>query len=145
MKAIRLSSGPRGEAPRYDDSPADGEETDERGYNDDKGDGRKPAPHCERSMKMAREKDVKPEEKDVKPEGMPPDVENTLVTVKLERERPGEDNKLFVSDGRRNWMISRGVEVDVPYAVFERLRDSEDAKLLAYRFEKSTSERTAQF
>ena len=138
MKAIRLSSGPRGEAPRYDDSPADGEETDERGYNDDKGDGRKPAPHCERSMKMAREKDVKPE-------GMPPDVENTLVTVKLERERPGEDNKLFVSDGRRNWMISRGVEVDVPYAVFERLRDSEDAKLLAYRFEKSTSERTAQF
>ena len=145
MKAIWLSSGPRGKAPRYDDSPADGEETDERGYNDDKGDGRKPAPHCERSMKMAREKDVKPEEKDVKPEGMPPDVENTLVTVKLERERPGEDNKLFVSDGRRNWMISRGVEVDVPYAVFERLRDSEDAKLLAYRFEKSTSERTAQF
>ena len=145
MKAIRLSSGSRGKAPRYDDSPADGEETDERGYNDDKGDGRKPAPHCERSMKMAREKDVKPEEKDVKPEGMPPDVENTLVTVKLERERPGEDNKLFVSDGRRNWMISRGVEVDVPYAVFERLRDSEDAKLLAYRFEKSTSERTAQF
>ena len=94
---------------------------------------------------MAREKDVKPEEMDVKPEGMPPDVENTLVTVKLERERPGEDNKLFVSDGRRNWMISRGVEVDVPYAVFERLRDSEDAKLLAYRFEKATSERTAQF
>ena len=93
----------------------------------------------------SEEKDVKPEEKDVKPEGMPPDVENTLVTVKLERERPGEDNKLFVSDGRRNWMISRGVEVDVPYAVFERLRDSEDAKLLAYRFEKSTSERTAQF
>ena len=46
---------------------------------------------------MAREKDVKPEEMDVKPEGMPPDVENTLVTVKLERERPGEDNKLFVS------------------------------------------------
>ena len=138
MKAIRLSSGPRGKAPRYDDSPADGWETEARGYNDDKGDGRKPAPHCERSMKMAREKDVKPEE-------MPLDVENTLVTVKLERERPGEDNKLFVSDGRRNWMISHGVEVDVPYAVFERLRDSEDAKLLAYRFEKSTSERTAQF
>ncbi len=73
------------------------------------------------------------------------DVENTMVTVKLERERPGEENKLFVSDGRRNWLISRGVEVDVPYAVFERLRDSEDAKLEAYRFEKGTSERTERF
>ncbi|MBE6693386.1 MAG: hypothetical protein E7589_01290 [Ruminococcaceae bacterium] len=47
-----------------------------------------------------------------------------MVTVRIHKERDDTQTHLFVSVGERNFMIQKGVDVEVPECV---------AKLLAYR------------
>lgn len=69
------------------------------------------------------------------------DVTQTTVKVKLPRARPGEENFVFVSDGRKNLQVARGVEVDVPYWAWDRLRQSAFAEEMAYTYDSKIQER----
>lgn len=69
------------------------------------------------------------------------DVRQTKVKIKLERARPGEPTEVFVSNGRQNVLVRKGVEVDVPYWVAERLRQKEYAEEVAYKYEMMTEKR----
>ena len=69
------------------------------------------------------------------------DVTQTTVKVKLPRARPGEENFVFVSDGRKNMQIARGVDVDVPYWAWDRLRQSAFSEEMAYKYDTQIQER----
>ena len=59
----------------------------------------------------------------------------TEKTVKIRLPRTkAEDGDVFVSVNDRNWLIQRGVEVEVPECVAEVLRHQEDALEEAYLF-----------
>lgn len=66
------------------------------------------------------------------------DVTQTRVKVITPRPRPGEPTERFISNGRENVLLKLGVEVEVPYWVAERLRQSEDAEERAYYYETAT-------
>ncbi len=61
-----------------------------------------------------------------------PATEKT-VKIRLPRTK-AEDGDVFVSVNDRNWLIRRGVEVEVPECVAEVLRHQEDALEEAYLF-----------
>lgn len=69
------------------------------------------------------------------------DVTQGKVRVMLPPARPGEETAVFVSNGRDNVLVRKGVEVDVPYWVAERLRQSRAAEEVAYRYEMATEKR----
>ena len=69
------------------------------------------------------------------------DVTKLRVKVTTPRPRPGEETERFVSNGRENVLVKLGVEVEVPYWVAERLRQSDDAVTIAYNYETATEKR----
>ena len=72
------------------------------------------------------------------------DVRQTRVKIKLERARPGEETEVFVSNGRKNVQVLKGVEVEVPYWVADRLRQKEYAEERAYKYETMTEKRATE-
>ena len=82
------------------------------------------------------------------PEEMPVDsidVTEGKVKIMLPRPRPGEETDLFVSNGRENVLVKKGVEVEVPYWVWDRLRQKDRAELVAYNYETATEKRAMSF
>ena len=77
--------------------------------------------------------------KETAPESV--NVKESRVKIKLERARPGEETDVFFSNGRENVLVKKGVEVEVPYWVAERYRQSEKAKDTAYKYEMMTEKR----
>lgn len=73
------------------------------------------------------------------------DVTKTRVKIMLPRPRPGEETQRFFSNGRENVLVKCGVEVEVPYWVAERLRQSEAAEMRAYIYETATEKRAGAF
>ena len=73
------------------------------------------------------------------------DVTNQRVKIMLPRPRPGEETQRFCSNGRENVLVKCGVEVEVPYWVAERWRQSEAAELKAYNYETATEKRAGAF
>lgn len=71
------------------------------------------------------------------------DVRTKRVKIMLPRPRPGEETQRFFSNGRENVIVKCGVEVEVPYWVAERWRQSEDAELRAYNYETATEKRAS--
>ncbi|MBQ9196899.1 MAG: hypothetical protein IJ157_06605 [Clostridia bacterium] len=71
------------------------------------------------------------------------DVTKTKVKIKLERPRPGEETEIFVSNGRENVLVKKGVEVSVPYWVFMILQQRDDAEIVAYNYENYSAGRSA--
>lgn len=73
------------------------------------------------------------------------DVTTQRVKIMLPRPRPGEETQRFFSNGRENVLVKCGVEVEVPYWVAERWRQSEAAELKAYNYETATEKRAGAF
>jgi len=71
------------------------------------------------------------------------DVTKQKVRIHLERARAGEETEIWVSNGRENVLVKKGVDVDVPYWVWIRLMQREDAQQVAYNYEMASSERAA--
>ena len=69
------------------------------------------------------------------------DVTEGRVKIMLPRARPGEETDVFVSNGRVNVLVKKGVEVEVPYWVWDRLRQKQAAEEVAYRYEMATEKR----
>ena len=57
----------------------------------------------------------------------PIDVEKLKVTVHLARPAPNEEDAIFVSNGRENVTVKKGMPVEVPYWVAIRLRQKLDS------------------
>ena len=66
----------------------------------------------------------------------PIDVEKLKVTVHLARPAPNEEDAIFVSNGRENVTVKKGMPVEVPYWVAIRLRQSEDEQEVAAAYER---------
>ncbi len=56
-----------------------------------------------------------------------------LVKIRIPRERDRQDD-VYVSINERDWLIKRGVEVEVPECVAELIRNAEEAEEKAYAF-----------
>ena len=69
------------------------------------------------------------------------DVTKQKVRVHLDRARPGEETEIWVSNGRENVLVKKGVDVDVPYWVWLRLMQREDAEKVAYDYETASAKR----
>lgn len=69
------------------------------------------------------------------------DVTKQRQRIMLPRPRPGEETQRFFSNGRENVLVKCGIEVDVPYWVADRLRQSEAAEMKAYAYETATEKR----
>lgn len=66
-------------------------------------------------------------------QGTPP----VMVTVKIPLNRNGGDNSdVFVSVNGKNYLIKRGIDVQVPEYVAEVLRNSDAAQDAAYSYAK---------
>jgi len=72
------------------------------------------------------------------------DVTKQMVHVRTPYPRPGEEKQIFVSDGRTNWTVKLGMDVEVPYKVAMILHQHWDAEVRAYKFEMFSAERLAQ-
>lgn len=59
-----------------------------------------------------------------------------LVKIRLPRTKD-EQGDVFVSVNDRNWLIKRGVEVEIPECAAEVLRHSEEMREQAFLFEDS--------
>lgn len=70
----------------------------------------------------------------------PIDVEQTKVMVFLPKPAPGEEDCVFVSNGRENVTVKKGMPVEVPYWVAIRLRQASDAEDEAARYERWSEE-----
>lgn len=55
------------------------------------------------------------------------------VSVRLPR-ISGEPNQVFVSVGSRQWLIKRGVDVEIPECAYDVLRNAEAAEDAAVRY-----------
>lgn len=64
-----------------------------------------------------------------------------MVTIKLPKTRELKDD-VFVSINNRNWLIQRGVAVEVPACVAEVLKNSEDMAEEALRFDQKVQKPT---
>lgn len=73
------------------------------------------------------------------------DVTQQRVKIMLPRPRPGEETERFFSNGRENVLVKCGVEVEVPYWVAERWRQSQIAEQIAYNYETATEKRAGTF
>ncbi len=69
------------------------------------------------------------------------DVTKQKVRMHLDRARPGEETEIWVSNGRENVLVKKGVDVDVPYWVWLRLMQREDAEKVAYDYETASAKR----
>lgn len=69
------------------------------------------------------------------------DVTQTKVKMHLDRPRPGEEDFVWVSNGKRSVQIKKGVDVEVPYWAWMILKQSMDAQEKAYRYEVATEKR----
>ena len=78
------------------------------------------------------------------PKKKPVDVENLKMTVHLARPAPGEEDAIFVSNGRENVTVKKGMAVEVPYWVYIRLRQMEDAQIEAAAYENWSSKVAAR-
>ena len=58
---------------------------------------------------------------------IPVDVTKTTRTVRLPRAERGEEDSIFVSVNGKNYQVKKGVDVVVPYPVYEILQQREDA------------------
>lgn len=56
------------------------------------------------------------------------------IRIPISRENSAD---VFVSVNERNWLIKRGVEVEVPECVVEVLRNQEEALARAYNYSNS--------
>lgn len=93
----------------------------------------------------AQEADIEVTQETEAPEETGIDVTKTRVKIMLPRPRPGEETQRFFSNGRENVLVKCGVEVEVPYWVAERLRQSEAAEMRAYIYETATEKRAGAF
>lgn len=73
------------------------------------------------------------------------DVTKQKVRVRLERNRPGEENFVFVGVNHKNNQVKRGMDVQVPFAVAEALRMAEDARQKQYAYEEQMEKRGQSF
>ena len=69
------------------------------------------------------------------------DVTQTKVKIHIPRALPGEETEMFFSNGRENVLVKKGVDVEVPYWVAERLRQKQAAEDVAYQYEMATEKR----
>lgn len=60
-----------------------------------------------------------------------------MVTVKLPRPKKGESDAQFVSVNGKNYLVKKGVEVDVPVSVKEVLDNADSARDAQYAYTKS--------
>ena len=74
----------------------------------------------------------------------PIDVENTKMMVFLPKPAPGEEDCVFVSNGRENVTVKKGMPVEVPYWVWIRLRQASDSEDEAIRYERWSEEMAAR-
>lgn len=81
---------------------------------------------------MANEKKTEQQERS--------DVTQGKVIVHLPRALPQEEDAIFVSNGRENILVKKGVEVEVPYWAAQRLQQMEDAQRTAAAYERYSSE-----
>lgn len=73
------------------------------------------------------------------------DVTQQRVKIITPRPRPGEAKERFVSNGRENVLVKLGMEVEVPYWVADRLRQSDMAVEFAYRYEEASEKKAQTF
>ena len=69
------------------------------------------------------------------------DVTKQRVKIITPRPRPGEAKERFVSNGRENVLVKLGMEVEVPYWVADRLRQSDLAQEFAYYYDEASSKK----
>lgn len=74
----------------------------------------------------------------------PIDVEKTMMTVHLPRPLPNEEDVIFVSNGRENVTVKKGMPVEVPYWVYLRLQQMEDAQAEALAYERWSADMAAR-
>ena len=65
--------------------------------------------------------------------------EEKLVKIRIPRLRQ-DDPDVYVSVNNRDWLIKRGVEVEVPESVVEVLRHQEESMEAAYTFAESVKD-----
>lgn len=67
--------------------------------------------------------EIKIEQNVPKPSKTAAKVESDKVTILIhEQDGPGGSDDVFVQDGNKEWLIKRGVEVEVPRGVYNILR-----------------------
>lgn len=69
----------------------------------------------------------------------PFDITKKRFKVMLPRNASDEENSQYVCNGGRGVQVMRGVNVEVPFAVREALRMSEDAKEKQRKYEESAA------
>lgn len=74
----------------------------------------------------------------------PIDVTEMMYTVRLPRALPGEEDCVFVSNGRENVTVKKGIPVEVPYWVYIRIMQSEDAQAEAVAYERWSNEQAVR-
>lgn len=72
------------------------------------------------------------------------DVTSQRVKIITPRPRPGEAKERFVSNGRENVLVKLGMEVEVPYWVADRMRQSDQAVEFAYMYDEATTKKAAK-
>ena len=68
----------------------------------------------------------------------PEEVKEKLVKVRIPRTKENQDD-VFVSVNDRNWLIKRGVEVEVPECVAEVLMHQQRMEEIALAYEEAAS------
>ena len=88
---------------------------------------------------------TKKENPETKTEEMVTDETKTeeMVTIKLPRIKGGED-AVYVSINERNWLIKRGVAVDVPKCVADLLDQQDKALDEAYQRQEAAKRASAE-
>lgn len=92
------------------------------------------------ATKLKLPEDTIPETELQETEAEPIDVENQMMTVVLPRPAPGEEDAIFVSNGRENVTVKKGMQVKVPYWVYIRLRQMLDSQEIAAAYERWSEE-----
>lgn len=66
-----------------------------------------------------------------------------MVSIRLPRER-GNNEDVFVSVNNRNYLIQRGVKVEVPWFVYEVLQHQEEMLEQIILFDEKNSQKEAE-
>lgn len=93
---------------------------------------------------MAKKTEAIEEQEVLEEEQEPIDVTEMTYKVRLPRALPGEEDCLFVSNGRENVTVKKGIWVDVPYWVYIRIQQSEDAQAEAVAYERWSNEQAVR-
>ena len=69
------------------------------------------------------------------------DTAEELVTVRIPRERNDKEDSVYVCVNDRDWLIKKGVEVQIPRCAYEVLMRSQEQREAAYDFIAANKDR----